>query len=46
MTSNLFELLLVIFLGGIASYDTIMSKRRQKMEEKNNLTPDPLTSDL
>ncbi|HSD64368.1 MAG TPA: hypothetical protein VLB50_11235 [Ignavibacteriaceae bacterium] len=46
MSSNLFELLLVIFLGGLATYDTIMSKRRENREDKDTLTTDSLTSDL
>lgn len=46
MLSSLLELLLVLFLGGIATYDTIMSKKRANQEENEVLISDPLTSDF
>ncbi len=46
MLSSLLELLLVLFLGGIATYDTIMSKKRVDQNGKKDLMYDPLMDDF
>ncbi len=36
MLSNLIQLFLVVFFGGIATYDTLMSNRKMKNGEGEN----------
>ncbi len=46
MLSSLLELLLVLFLGGVATYDTIMSKKRMDRKENADLMYDSLMDDF
>lgn len=36
MENNIIQLLMVLFLGGIATYDTVKSKRRKPTENPND----------
>jgi hypothetical protein len=46
MDNNLIQLLLVLFFGGIATYDTIKSRKRDIVENRDKSIDKTLNSSL